>query len=95
MYKIITGTITKIKRSAPYPFTTADGRVWMAKIKITYPEVEETGEIEEVVYKAYPLKGTPYEDAAEVFHKGDVVQAQVHSKASEYRGDIVWIHLFN
>lgn len=95
--RTIIGTITSIRLTAPYPFTTNDGRVWVSKIKIGYWETdEESGEAEWEQYKAYPLKGTAFENAGKTFQEGDGVVARVVSKRKDaYRGDIVWIKYTN
>lgn len=85
------GEVIKVKTEAPYPFLTADGRIWECKVKIEYYWYDPEYGWYEVKYKAYPLRFSGYEWACSL-PEGTMVQAFVYSKSDRMpprRGDIL------
>jgi len=87
----ITGTIVAKRTTSPYPFTTADGRIWECKFKVPYYTQDEvTGEWEWYDYKLYPLRGSGLEFACEDLNVGDTIHFRARRKGSKHRGDLLW-----
>src|SRR5262245_40053707 len=84
------GKVTKVKRGKPYPITRPSGSVWECKIRIQFLEVEEDGEEDAYIYKAYPTQFSQCVECCKI-KRGTPVTVRVKRVEGALRGEIIWL----